>query len=415
MARRVRGKTGAGAIILRILVVIILMAVFGVVSFIGSKAFFANRFKKDKKAEIAAQLKKESKEHVDITLTRVDTQLIIRVYHNKNKQMIFVPVRKDLILDLDSEGEELTGSTTATVEELLAKTKDMKIITKEIEKTFSISISNYERLTASKFTNLVDAAGDVKIDLSTAVSYKDKNSMTVHLTEGANDLNGSEVLGIITDSSGFDSESEHSELIGELACKVAISAKEQSLKEYKAYAKEYINTATCNYSYSDISEYLTRMHGIDNKDFTYQMIEGTEGSKGFTADKSAVTSLFNELLSESGSQSTNTTEKSKKEKTTTESADSTATSSKNVGIEIQNLTKINGLAGSWKEKLTSAGYSIDSVLNNTDGELTHTKIIVAEDGMGKDLKSYFKNPKITTGTVDSGAKICIILGTEDEI
>ncbi|MDD3184213.1 MAG: LCP family protein [Anaerostipes sp.] len=415
MARRVRGKTGAGAIILRILVVIILMAIFGVVSFIGSKAFFANRFKKDKKAEIAEQLKKESKEHVDITLTRVDTQLIIRVYHNKNKQMIFVPVRKDMVLDLDSTGEELTGSTTATVEELLAKTKDMKIITKEIEKTFSISISNYERLTASKFTKMVDAAGDVNIDLSTAVSYKDKNSMTVHLTEGSNDLNGSEVLGIMTDSSSFDSESEHSKLIGELMCKIAISVKKQTLKEYKAYAKEYINAATCNYSYSDISEYLTRMHAIDDKDFTYQIIEGTEGSQGFTVDKSAVTSLFNELLSESGSGSTSTTEKSKKEKTTAKSTDSTAVSSKNVGIEIQNSTKISGLAGNWKEKLTSAGYSVDSVLNNTDGELTHTKIIVAEDGMGKDLKSYFKNPKITTGTVDSGAKICIILGTEDEI
>ena len=32
-----------------------------------------------------------------------------------------------------------------------------------------------------------------------------------------------------------------------------------------------------------------------------------------------------------------------------------------------------------------------------------------------DLKSYFKNPEYTVGTVSSGARICIIVGTEDEI
>lgn len=35
--------------------------------------------------------------------------------------------------------------------------------------------------------------------------------------------------------------------------------------------------------------------------------------------------------------------------------------------------------------------------------------------MAKDLESYFKNPEYEVGEVTSGAKICIILGTEDEI
>ena len=31
------------------------------------------------------------------------------------------------------------------------------------------------------------------------------------------------------------------------------------------------------------------------------------------------------------------------------------------------------------------------------------------------LKSYFKNPEYEVGSVDSGARICIIVGSEDEI
>ena len=56
MARRARRKAGAGAIILRILVVIVLSAAVGIGSFAGSKAFFLNRFKKDKKDKIAEAL-----------------------------------------------------------------------------------------------------------------------------------------------------------------------------------------------------------------------------------------------------------------------------------------------------------------------------------------------------------------------
>ena len=61
------------------------------------------------------------------------------------------------------------------------------------------------------------------------------------------------------------------------------------------------------------------------------------------------------------------------------------------------------------------GYTVGSIKTNRQGVLTHTKIIIAEKGMGEDLKSYFKNPEYEVGEVTSGAKICIILGTEDEI
>ncbi len=90
-------------------------------------------------------------------------------------------------------------------------------------------------------------------------------------------------------------------------------------------------------------------------------------------------------------------------------------SSKGISIEIQNSTRISGLAGSWKDKLSGDGFTVGSIKTNRQGTLTDTKIIVAKKGMGEDLKKYFKNPTIEVGSVDSGAQICIILGTNDDI
>ena len=84
-----------------------------------------------------------------------------------------------------------------------------------------------------------------------------------------------------------------------------------------------------------------------------------------------------------------------RQRRTTEAAtEDTEDSSKSITIEIQNSTKISGLASRWKDKLTEDGYSIGSVKTNRQGELTHTKIIIAEKGLGQDLKSYFKNPNM---------------------
>lgn len=121
--------------------------------------------------------------------------------------------------------------------------------------------------------------------------------------------------------------------------------------------------------------------------------------------------VFDEMLSEDGDLSSALSSSTTEAKKTTESS----SSSKNISIEIQNSTSISGLAGRWKDKLSSDGYTVGSVKTYREGSLTHTKIIVEDKSLGQDLKSYFKNPEYTVGTVSSGARICIIVGTEDEI
>ena len=420
MARRARRKAGAGAIILRILVVIVLSAAVGIGSFAGSKAFFLNRFKKDKKDKIAEALKAESQERVDVSLVRVKDALSIRIYHNKDKQMVFVPIRKDTILTLDNDGVKAMGgdTKTATVEQLAAKAKDIKVIKAQVEKTLGITIGSYESLSQKNFTKAVNNAGEVELDLENEVAYKDQNKMLVHIPAGNNTINGNQALGMILDSSQFSDENEHIALVGELTVKIAQSINKKSLNDYKKFAKDYYGSyAKSNVSYDSIKDNLSRMHEVSAKDVTYQILSGSDEGENFKLDTKKTKEMFDELLSENGKvpESSGSEKSTKKEKTTTEKKKETEVSSKGITIEIQNSTRISGLAGSWKDKLSGDGFTVGSIKTNRQGTLTDTKIIVAKKGMGEDLKKYFKNPTIEVGSVDSGAQICIILGTNDDI
>nr|MCR5586080.1 LytR C-terminal domain-containing protein [Lachnospiraceae bacterium] len=87
--------------------------------------------------------------------------------------------------------------------------------------------------------------------------------------------------------------------------------------------------------------------------------------------------------------------------------------SKEKKILVLNGTDVAGLAASTKEKLENAGYSVGDV-GDYDGESQEsTRIIVKENGVGKDLKSFFASPKIEVGEVREGYDIEIVLGTTE--
>lgn len=415
MTRRSGKRIGAGAIAARVIVIILVMVIGGVGSFFASKAFFANRFKKDKKDQIAKQLKEESKERVDVALVQVGKSAAIRIYHNKNQQMIFVPLRSDTVLTLNDEGKKAvedslgTSVDTATVSDIAKASSNGKLLKEQIEETLGITINSYEAMTQKKFVKLMNKVDDIKVNLDESITYVDLTDKSVTLSAGENILNGNAVLALLRDNTIYTSQDDHMTLVGDILVSISTALKDKSLSEYKAYVKDYYDTVKSNLKYDDVSGYLKRIRKIKTEDFNYKVLEGTESNNKFNIDTDAAKKLFDELLSEDGEISTTATTTEAKKSATKE------ISSKDITIEIQNSTQISGLAGSWKDKLTEEGYTIGSIKTNRQGVLTHTKIIISKKGMGQDLKSYFKNPEYEVGTVSSGAEICIIVGTEDEI
>ena len=389
MAEKKKSKLGAKAIFARILAVILVTAIGGVASFFGFKTYFSNKLKKDKKAEIAKQLKEESKERVDVGMIQTGNSIVIRIYHNKNQEMIFVPLRQDMNLTLTKKGKQA------------------------VEQTLGISINSYELISHKKFVKLMNQAGDVKIEFDEAMAYTDSTDKYVTLSAGENSLNGTAIYSLLSESDIFTDKNKQAEITGEICVAVASALNDKTLSEYREYAQNYFDAVKTDASYEEAATSLERMHGIKDKNLNFKVLDGTESNGKFELDTEEAKRVFDEMLSEEGdlSSALSTTEA----KSTTTKSDSSASSSKNITIEIQNSTRISGLAGRWKDKLASDGYSVGSVRTNRQGVLTHTKIIVESKDLGQDLKSYFKNPEYEVGSVDSGARICIIVGSEDEI
>ena len=409
MAEKKKSKLGAKAIFARILAVILVTAIGGVASFFGFKTYFSNKLKKDKKAEIAKQLKEESKERVDVGMIQTGNSIVIRIYHNKNQEMIFVPLRQDMNLTLTKKGKQAveqtlgTSVSKATVADVIKATrKNGKLLRQQVEKTLGISINSYELISHKKFVKLMNQAGDVKIEFDEAMAYTDSTDKYVTLSAGENSLNGTAIYSLLSESDIFTDKNKQAEITGEICVAVASALNDKTLSEYREYAQNYFDAVKTDASYEEAATSLERMHGIKDKNLNFKVLDGTESKR-----------VFDEMLSEEGdlSSALSTTEA----KSTTTKSDSSASSSKNITIEIQNSTRISGLAGRWKDKLASDGYSVGSVRTNRQGVLTHTKIIVESKDLGQDLKSYFKNPEYEVGSVDSGARICIIVGSEDEI
>ena len=423
MAEKKKSKLGAKAIFARILAVILVTAIGGVASFFGFKTYFANKLKKDKKAEIAKQLKEESKERVDVGMIQTGNSIVIRIYHNKNQEMIFVPLRQDMNLTLTKKGKQAveqklgTSVSKATVADVIkAAGKDGKLLRQQVEKTLGISINSYELISRKKFVKMMNQAGDIKVEFDEAMSYTDSTDKYVTLSAGENSLNGTAVYSLISESDIFTDKNQQAELTGEICVAIASALNDKTLSEYREYAQNYFDAVKTDTSYEEAATSLERIHGIKDKNLNFKVLDGTESNGKFELDTEEAKRVFDEMLSEEGdlSSALSTTEAKKTTKSTSKS-DSTASSSKDITIEIQNSTGISGLAGRWKEKLSTDGYSVGSVRTNREGALTHTKIIVESKDLGQDLKSYFKNPVYEVGSVDSGARICIIVGTEDEI
>ena len=139
--------------------------------------------------------------------------------------------------------------------------------------------------------------------------------------------------------------------------------------------------------------------------FHYWGIPGKYTDKIFEVDTKASKSFINNLVNND----TTYTQAQTFEKV----AKTSTKSSKGKSIIVLNGSQIGGLASAAKTKLTNAGYTVKKIGDYTAATLTQTKIIVKEDGAGKDLVKYFSNPVVETGTVETGYDIKIIIGTAD--
>ena len=241
-------------------------------------------------------------------MVQTGNSIVIRIYHNKNQEMIFVPLRQDMTLKLTKNGKKAVESTLgtnvsqATVADVIKATKkDGKLLKEQVEKTLGISINSYELISRSKFVNLMNKAGDIKVEFDQAMSYTDSTDKYVTLDKGENSLNGTAVYSLLSESDIFEDKNQQAELTGEICVAVASALNDKSLSEYKEYAQEYFDATDSDSSYEDVESYLNRIRSIKDDDLNFKILDGTETNGKFALDTDEAKRVFDEMLSEDGS------------------------------------------------------------------------------------------------------------------
>ena len=375
MSKKKKKKAGIGAIFARILVVILTMAVGGIASFFAVRQFFSYKFAKEKKKEVSQQLEKENKDRVDVALMQAGDMMTIRVYHSKNNQMVYIPLRSDMVLNLTDDGkraveQELGESVdTAEVSDVIkAMNDDGNTMKEQVEETLGITINSYELIKDDDLVDIINDAGTIQADLSQTISYEDQDGKSVTLTSGENTVDGDAVLALVSNEANIEDEDVHMKLIGDILVQASKTVTSMTSSDFENYVKNYYSKADSDTKYSDVSDNLEQIQSIEEDDVNYLLLDGKESGGKFKVDTDAAKKVFDVLLAEDGDiDSVLKAEDASTEKTTEAATEDTEDSSKSITIEIQNSTKISGLASRWKDKLTEDGYSIGSVKTNRQG------------------------------------------------
>ena len=255
MSKKKKKKAGIGAIFARILVVILTMAVGGIASFFAVRQFFSYKFAKEKKKEVSQQLEKENKDRVDVALMQAGDMMTIRVYHSKNNQMVYIPLRSDMVLNLTDDGkraveQELGESVdTAEVSDVIkAMNDDGNTMKEQVEETLGITINSYELIKDDDLVDIINDAGTIQADLSQTISYEDQDGKSVTLTSGENTVDGDAVLALVSNEANIEDEDVHMKLIGDILVQASKTVTSKTSSDFENYVKNYYSKAD-----SDIS------------------------------------------------------------------------------------------------------------------------------------------------------------------
>ncbi len=173
---------------------------------------------------------------------------------------------------------------------------------------------------------------------------------------------------------------------------------EDSLKNFlKEEAKEYQSNLSLKGKYEYVQGYL----GVQEDYIYVHSVYGTQREEYFDIELEKSQILVKEIIENSVPYMETQEDAKQQEKI----------NSIGCKIEILNGSGIDGLAASYEKLLVQNGYTIVNIGNYTLGNIIQTKIIVKEEGLGKDLLEFVGTASIEVGSLPNGVEIQILLGT----
>lgn len=171
-----------------------------------------------------------------------------------------------------------------------------------------------------------------------------------------------------------------------------------------SYLTDFYNSTNCNLSLNERLTYTPALSKVSLEDVIYTVLPGETDGSVFTTDLGKTAELWNAMEAdytvEAMQSFVGTTEQVSLEK----------------NIRVLNGSGITGLASEVQAELTEAGYKVSGIANYTSSNVENTIIQVNEEGLGKDLVSYFHTADVEINEdMPYGVDIQIILGKSESM
>lgn len=358
---------------------------------------------------------------VDADSTRTDF-MMVGCFNTKNKKIDLISIPRDTYVEIPDERLDILKAEKRhvpphpylklnEVHSYAGEDYGVSFTVKQIEELLGIELQYYIKIDLEAFRYLVDEIGGVDFYVPQRMIYFDPTqNLKIDLKEGQQVLDGLSAEGLVR----YRKASEGSEDIspayewGDLQrvevqqdfMKALISqvlSKDNIMKNVDAIVSTSYKYLTTNFSASEIPKYLKYAKGIsaDNIEthtMPWYIKDIPDTNLSFVGtDKKLTRELIASIFYDE--------------------ADSI--SSKNMTIEILNGGYTKGLAANKKELLEEDGFTVSKTGDYPDDKKSETRILVKEDGMGKDLTKFFNNASITVDDTLDSSNIVVILGIDE--
>lgn len=205
-----------------------------------------------------------------------------------SQQIIITPVPPELA----------AGGTGLTLAEEFSQGRADDAVS-GLEKTAGITINYRCSAEEENFSDLIDLFGGFVYELPEAVSYprrgsSQSGSQTVEIDSGANLLDGTKALGILTCAAGLDDQKRFSAQAGMMQAFLTQKLSAYYLGDNGSFFKKVFNLVSTNYSMNALLTNLTALQEISEKEgFVTVLIPSVEYDSGGTAhlDKESLSQI----------------------------------------------------------------------------------------------------------------------------
>lgn len=289
------------------------------------------------------------------------------------------------------------------------KERGMEFLKSTIEKMLGININYYAHFNLEGFRYIIDSVGGIEFDVPQRMKYSDPTqNLSINLKPGVQLLDGKKAEELLRFRSYPQGDLKRIEVQQDFI-KVffkKISSLNSILSNPKAYFTTLTKYVDTDFKISDILKYTSeasKISSLETESYTLPCTPKTiNGISYVVVDETELLEFGYEIF----------------KKPIVKPEDIVYEDSFDKSIQILNGSYTKGMAKNLKDILENNGYIVGDIGDSSEKKSEDTKIYVANDGYGSDLKKFLTNSKIVVNPSKiekMGYDIVIIIGTNEEL